>query len=64
MKLAELRALTNEELERRLEDLKEEMFNLRFQQSRNRLENPLRIRDARREIARVKTLQTERKNEA
>jgi large subunit ribosomal protein L29 len=63
MKLADLRALTNEELDRHLEELKEEMFNLRFQQSRNRLENPIRIREVRRETARVKTLQTERRNE-
>lgn len=60
MKISELRELSNEELAGKMEDLREEMFNLRFQQVRNKLENPYRMRNIRRDIARILTLQTER----
>jgi large subunit ribosomal protein L29 len=60
MKIAELRELTNDELHQKLEDLQEEMFNLRFQKAMNRLENAMRIREVRRDIARIKTLMTAR----
>ena len=65
MKMMELRELTNEELQQKYEDFREELFNLRFQKAMNRLENPLRVKDVRRDIARIKTLITERqKNES
>lgn len=65
MKMMELRELTNEELRQKYEDSREELFNLRFQKAMNRLENPLRVRNVRRNIARIKTLITERqKNES
>jgi len=44
----------------KLNDLKEEMFNLRFQKSLNRLENQMRIKDVKKDIARILTLMTER----
>jgi large subunit ribosomal protein L29 len=59
MKMSELREMTNEELNQQLETLREEMFNLRFQQSTNRMENPMRLKLVRRDIARIKTLLTE-----
>jgi large subunit ribosomal protein L29 len=61
MKMKELRELTVDELTQKELELKEELFNLRFQQSTNRLENPMRIRQVKRDIARVKTLLTELK---
>jgi ribosomal protein L29 len=61
MKTKDLRDLNDEELIQKLDDLKEELFNLRFQKSLNRLENPMRIRFVKRDIAKVKTIQTERK---
>lgn len=56
MKAAELRELTTEELGKKLADLKEELFNLRFQHAINQLENPGRINTVKKDIARVKTL--------
>jgi len=61
MKMKELRELTVDELTQKELELKEELFNLRFQQSTNRLGNPMRIRQVKRDIARVKTLLTELK---
>lgn len=61
MKAAELRDLTVEDLNKKLEDFKEELFNLRIQKVRNRLENTSRIRVVRRDIARVLTLLTQKK---
>lgn len=59
MKMKDLRELTLEELKQQELDMKEELFNLRFQQSTNRLENPMKIRQVKRDIARIKTLLTE-----
>jgi len=59
MKMKDLRDMTQEELQQKLLDLKEELFNLRFQKSLNRLENPMRIRAVKRDVARIKTLLTE-----
>jgi large subunit ribosomal protein L29 len=61
MKMKELRELTQDELQQKLLDLKEELFNLRFQQSSNRLENPMRIGDVKKDIARINTLLTQLK---
>jgi large subunit ribosomal protein L29 len=56
LKIEEIRNLSAEELELRLEDALEELHNLRFQHSTHQLDNPLRIRIARRDVARLKTL--------
>jgi large subunit ribosomal protein L29 len=56
MKASELRELTMAELEQKLQDLKGELFNLRFQHTVNQLDNPLRLTAVRKDIARVKTL--------
>ncbi len=60
MKAKELRDLSANELERKLAELKEELFNLRFQLATGQLENPMRVRDVRKDIARVKTIMQER----
>ncbi|MBI4714945.1 MAG: 50S ribosomal protein L29 [Nitrospirae bacterium] len=51
-----LRDLTSEELKRKETDLRKELFNLRFQTVLGRMENPMRISEVRKTIARVKTL--------
>jgi len=56
----DLRAKTDDQLTAELGDLKREAFNLRFQAATNQLERPARIKEVRRDIARIKTLQTER----
>ncbi len=60
MKANEVRKLTDTELEQRLSELKEELFNLRFQLATGQLDNPMRIRAVRKDIARVKTIMRER----
>ena len=60
MKITDLRELTNDEISQKLHDSKEELFNLRFQQSMNRLENGNKLKDVKKDIARMKTLLTER----
>ena len=60
MKAKELRKLTNEELTAREKELKEELFNLRFQSATGQLKNPQRIGECKKEIARIKTLLCER----
>jgi len=59
-KSADLRAKSDDQLTADLADLKKEAFNLRFQAATNQLERPARIKEVRRDIARIKTLQTER----
>ena len=59
-KIDDLRAKTDDQLTGDLGDLKREQFNLRFQAATSQLERPARIQEVRREIARIKTLQTER----
>jgi len=56
MKMKDLRDLSVAELNRKLTDLKKDLFNLRMQHATNQLENPIRIHDVRKDIARVKTL--------
>ncbi|HHX24613.1 MAG: 50S ribosomal protein L29 [Tepidanaerobacteraceae bacterium] len=63
MKLKQIRDLSDQELIQKEKDLKGELFNLRFQAATGQLENPLRIREVRKTIARIKTVLTERKNE-
>jgi large subunit ribosomal protein L29 len=57
---AELRELPDEELLERLESFKEELFNLRFQFATGQLDNPMRIKDVRHDVARILTLLRER----
>jgi large subunit ribosomal protein L29 len=56
MKPEKYRELTRSELERILRDLREELFNLRFRVSTQKLDNPLRLREVRRDLARVMTI--------
>ena len=56
MRASELRELTSVELGQKLADLTQELFNLRFQHATDQLENPMRLRQAKRDIARIKTV--------
>ena len=60
MKVKEIRELTTEEINKKLVETKEELFNLRFQQATGNLEKPSRIRDLRHTVARLKTVLRER----
>ncbi|HEX3043230.1 MAG TPA: 50S ribosomal protein L29 [Bacillota bacterium] len=60
MKAKEIRDMTTEELNLKLTNLKEELFNLRFQIATGQLDNPTRVKDVRHSIARVKTIMHER----
>ncbi|MFW5985932.1 MAG: 50S ribosomal protein L29 [Halanaerobiales bacterium] len=60
MRADELRNLTDSELEQKAREFKEELFNLRFQHATAQLDNPMRIREVRRIIARIKTILRER----
>jgi large subunit ribosomal protein L29 len=62
MKAAELREGTTEELERKEQELRRELFNLRFQQATGEIENPMRIRAIKKDIARVLTVAREKKS--
>ena len=59
-KIEDLRTKSDDQLSSELGELKREAFNLRFQAATNQLERPARIKEVRRDIARIKTLQTER----
>ena len=56
MKASDVRAKTADELKDQLVDLKKEQFNLRFQRATQQLEKPARVKEVRREIARIKTV--------
>jgi len=60
MKASEIRKLGNDELMQKYENFKAELFNLRFQLATGQLENPMRIREVRHNIAQVKTILRER----
>lgn len=60
MKAAEVRDMTALELENKLADLKKELFALRFQHAVNQLDNPMRLKAVKKDIARVKTIIRER----
>ncbi len=60
MKIKEVHELNEQELEDKVKELKEELFNLRFQQATGQLDNVMRIKEVRRNIARVKTVLRER----
>ncbi|WP_084399672.1 50S ribosomal protein L29 [Henriciella aquimarina] len=59
MKIADLRSKSNDQLQDQLKQLKKEQFNLRFQQATGQLEKTARVKEVRRDIARVKTLLAE-----
>ena len=63
-KAADLRAQTEDQLAEQLGQLKREQFNLRFQAATSQLEKASRVREVRRDIARIKTLQSERSRSA
>ena len=56
MKASEIKAMSIEELKSKLKDLKSELFNLRFQLAINQLENPMRIKAVKKDIARIHTV--------
>jgi large subunit ribosomal protein L29 len=60
MKASKFREMTVQELNIKLTDLKEELFNLRFQLATGQLENPMKVKSVRKEIARIKTILRER----
>ncbi|MCI6271337.1 MAG: 50S ribosomal protein L29 [Erysipelotrichaceae bacterium] len=62
MNVKEIRDKSSEELNKEMTSLKEELFNLRFQKATGQLENPSRIKDIKKTIARIKTVITERAN--
>ena len=63
-KIEDLRQKSDDQLDEEMTSLKREAFNLRFQAATNQLEAPARIREVRRAIAKIKTLQTERSRAA
>jgi len=64
MKATDVRAMTEDQLTDELLKLKKEQFNLRFQEATGQLEKTARVRQVRRDIARVKTIQAEKKSES
>jgi large subunit ribosomal protein L29 len=64
MKAGDVRAKTVDELAQQVEDLCKEQFNMRFQRASGQLENTARIREVRRDIARIKTILAERRRQA
>jgi large subunit ribosomal protein L29 len=64
MKAEELREKTGQELQKELDELKQELFKLRFQLATNQLSNPMRLKMVKRDIARVKTVLRERELKA
>jgi large subunit ribosomal protein L29 len=61
-KMKEIREQSDLDLNKQIDSLKEELFNLRFQQATGVLENPARIKEIRKTIARIKTVLTERES--
>ncbi|MEN6412844.1 MAG: 50S ribosomal protein L29 [Veillonellales bacterium] len=64
MKVNDIRDMNKAELEQKLAGLKEELFNLRFQLATGQLENSMRIKEVKKDIARVKTIQREQELQA
>jgi large subunit ribosomal protein L29 len=60
LKVGEIRAMTDEELHGRIEEAKQELFNLRFQRATGNLSNPMRFRHVKRDVARILTVLRER----
>ena len=64
MKASELRDLTPEELQLKYDEIRKELFNLRMQKATGQIERPLRLRDLRRDVARLRTVINERQKAA
>ena len=64
MKAEDFRVMTADQLDEHLVKLKKEQFNLRFQRASGQLENTSRVREVRRDIARLKTVQVQKRNGA
>jgi len=64
MKVNEIREMSAGELDQKVASLKEELFNLRFQLATGQLENPMRIKEVKKTIARIKTVQREQELKA
>jgi large subunit ribosomal protein L29 len=64
MKVKDIRDMSVNELDQKLVGLKDELFNLRFQHATGQLENPMRIKEVKKTIARIKTIQRERELQA
>ena len=60
MRISEIKEQTKEELEAKLADIKKSIFNLKFQKAKGKLENPVKIRNSRKDVARIKTLLREK----
>ncbi len=60
MKISEIKELSKEELETKLADIKKSLFNLKFQKATGQLNSPVKIRNLRKDIARIKTLVKEK----
>ncbi|SHI77923.1 large subunit ribosomal protein L29 [Lutispora thermophila DSM 19022] len=64
MKANKIREMSSNELEQKLLELKGELFNLRFQMATGQLENPMRVREVKKNIARIKTILREKELKA
>ena len=64
MKASEIRELTPEELQLRLDQSRKELVNLRMQQATSQIENPARLHELRRDVARIRTIERERQRGA
>ena len=60
MKINKIREMSSEELAKELDELKKELFKLRFSLATNGLDNPLKIKEVKKDIAKIKTIQRER----
>jgi len=60
MKVKEIKEMTMEELDQQLQDIKKEQFNLQLQQVSGQLENSARVKDLRRTVARIRTIQNQK----
>ncbi len=61
--IQKIRDMSVEEMEKRIDELKKELFNLRFQSAINQLDNPMRLKAVKKEIAVIKTIMTEKNTE-
>ncbi len=64
MKTKEIKELSTKDIEKKIKEAKEELFNLRFQQAAGNLEKPSRLHDLRKDVARMKTILRERELES
>ena len=64
MKINEIREMSAEDLDKKLAELKEELFNLRFQMATGQCENPMKIREVKKSIARIKTIQRQNRTKS